>query len=72
MYRAEFAGVREYVWSTNALTFETEQAGREYALSLLSRWTGADMARVVDCNVQTKLAVDPTDERIVANYRSAQ
>jgi hypothetical protein len=69
-YRAEFTGVRENVWSHNALTFETESAAKDYALDLLGRWMGADMARVVDDETPKREPLDTNDPRIVANYRS--
>ena len=69
LYRAEFAGVREDVWSTNALTFDTAEEAEQYADALLMRWTGADAARVVPDVTPKHERVDDHDPQIVAWLR---
>lgn len=71
-FKAQFAGVRESVWSGNAITFATQAEARDHALDLLCRWTGADMARVVPAETPTHEPIDPADPAIVANYRRAR
>ena len=69
MYKAQFAGVGENVWSGNGLTFDTSAEAADYEMSLLMRWTGVDMARVVTEDVPVREPVELDDERIVASYR---
>ena len=70
-YRAEFGGIRENVWSRNGLTFEDIATAERYAESLLSRWTGADIARVVPEDHPAHEQVDLNDERICVNWRAS-
>lgn len=69
-FRAEFGGVHENVWSRNGLTFDTQAEAASYAGSLLMRWGGADIARVVPADHPAHEQVDLEDERIVANWRT--
>lgn len=68
-FKAQLAGVREMVWSGNGLTFDTQEEAKQYAMDLLSRWSGADMARVVSSDTPDRESVDLADPQIVANYR---
>jgi hypothetical protein len=68
-YRAEFTGNAEMTWSRNALTFDTAEAATQYAHDLLGRWTGADMARVVEDVTPDREPVSYSDPRIVATFR---
>ena len=69
LYRAEFAGVREDTWSSNALTFDTAEEAEQYADQLLIRWTGADAARVVPVDTPKHERVESYDPQIVAWLR---
>lgn len=69
MFKAQIAGCGEKEWSENALTFGTKEEATTYARDLLSRWTGADMARVVPVETPNREPIDTSDPAIVLNYR---
>lgn len=68
-YRAEVAGVRENVWSTNAKVFNSEEEAKAYLDDLGSRWFGFDMSRVVPVTTPQGEQVDFADPKIYQNYR---
>jgi hypothetical protein len=68
-FKVQVAGVGENVWSGNGKTFESMTEANLYAVDLLGRWIGADVARVVTVDVQNGELLDLNDERIVVNYR---
>lgn len=69
-FKVQVAGTGENVWSENALRHQSEDEAKAYASNLLSRWTGADMARVVSSETPNREPVDPNDPRITHNYRT--
>lgn len=69
-YKVQVAGNGENVWSENAIRHQTEEEAKAYASDLLSRWMGADMARVVPSDTPNREPVDPSDPRITHNYRT--
>lgn len=68
-FRAEITGVRENVWSTNAMKFDTEEEAKSWALDLSSRWTGMDAARVVPDSTPLLQEFNSEDPAIVFNCK---
>lgn len=55
-------------WATNALRFDSEAEGEEYARDLSGRWLAVKAARVVSSDTPERESVDPSDARICVNY----
>jgi hypothetical protein len=68
-FRAEVAGVRENVWSTNAIEYNTEEEAKAALDNLASRWFGFDLSRVVPTSVPTGQKVDMQNDIIYQNMR---
>ncbi len=68
-WKVQYGGVGSATWSENAMTFDDEAAAKAYASDLLSRWTGADIARAVPVETPTGGVIDPADPAITINDR---
>jgi len=68
-YRAEVTGIRENVWSTNAMEYDTEEEAKEWLKGLAGRWFGYDMSRVVPTTTPTNQPVDMQNDVIYQNFR---
>ena len=68
-YRADVTGVRENVWSTNAMEYDTEEEAKEWLKGLAGRWFGYDMSRVVPTTVPKNQPVDMQNDVIFQNFR---
>jgi hypothetical protein len=62
-YRADVQGVRENVWSTNGLEFDTAAAAEAYVKELGSRWFGIEAYRVVPVDTPRGETVKPEDRK---------
>ena len=68
-FRAEVTGIREMVWSSNGMEFETEAAAKEWLDGLSMRWFGFDLARVVPAETPRGEAVNFETDSIYLNFR---
>lgn len=68
-WKVQVGPVNEDHWAQNALTQDNEEEAKAYAQDLLSRWTGADIARVVPVETPARTPIDLDDPAIVINYR---
>lgn len=68
-FRADVAGVRENVWSTNAKEYNTEEEAKKWLDGLSDRWNGYDMSRVVPSTTPRNQPVDMQNDVIYQNYR---
>ena len=68
-YRADVAGIRENVWSTNAKEYDTEEEAKAALDNLADRWFGFDMSRVVPTTTPRNQPVDMQNDIIYQNFR---
>lgn len=68
-WRADVAGVRETVWSNNAIVYNTPEEVKKWLDKLSTRWSGYDMSRVVPSQTPTGERIDMNDPDIYQNYR---
>jgi hypothetical protein len=68
-FRAEVAGTRENVWSTNAMEYNTPEEAKVWLDGLSSRWFGYDMGRVVSTDTPRREAIDLVNQDIYQNFR---
>jgi hypothetical protein len=68
-YRAEVAAVGEDVWSTNSMTYDTEEEAKKWLDGLSQRWFGYDMGRVVPTTTPKGEPVDMENDDIYQNFR---
>jgi len=68
-FRADVAGVRENVWSTNAKEYDTEEEAKAALDSLADRWFGFDLSRVVPSTTPRNQPVDMQNDVIYQNMR---
>lgn len=64
-FRAEVAGVKEDVWSNNAMEYDTVEQVKEWLDSLAGRWFGYDMSRIVPVDT-------PKNEKILPDHETYQ
>ena len=68
-YRAEVTGIRENVWSSNGVEFESKEAAGEWLDGLASRWFGFDCSRIVSVSVPRSEPVNFETDEFYHNYR---
>lgn len=68
-FRAEVTGVRENVWSTNGMEYNTEEEAKKWLDGLSGRWFGYDMSRVVPTSTPRNQPVNVNSDVIYQNFR---
>lgn len=68
-YRAEVAGLREDVWSRNAMVYDTPEEAKAWLDGLALRWFAYDMGRVVPADTPDNQPVDLEHDDIYQNFR---
>lgn len=68
-FRAEITAIRENVWSSNSMVFDTVDEARQWLIGLSQRWFGCDMGRVVSDDTPRNQTVSESDE-LVFNFRN--
>lgn len=68
-FRAEVTGMRENVWSTNGMEYDTEEEAKKWLDGLSGRWFGYDMSRVVPTSTPKNQPVNVNSDVIYQNFR---
>lgn len=70
-FRAEVTGIRENVWSSNGVEFETADLAKKWLDDLSMRWFGYDLGRVVTIDTPKGQRVDLATDDIYQNFRKS-
>jgi hypothetical protein len=68
-FRAEVTGMKENVWSCNAMEYESVEEAKAWLDGLSCRWFGYDMARVVSVDVPKNQPVNFETDEFYQNFR---
>lgn len=67
-YRTDIGGLKENVWSNNAMEYNSIEEAKYYLDGLANRWFGYDLSRIVTTDVPKNQPIDMNGE-FYQNFR---
>lgn len=67
-YRTDIGGLKENVWSNNAMEYDSIEEAKQFLDGLAHRWFGYDLSRIVTTDVPKNQPIDMNGE-FYQNFR---